>query len=120
MAVNLSKGTIAWEKPLGVFPELIARGVPPTGTPNLGGCIATAGGLVFIGGSNDRTFRAFDSDTGKELWSALLAGSGHATPMTYLGKRTRKQFVVSAAGGGHTFSATMSDVLAAYALPSSK
>jgi quinoprotein glucose dehydrogenase len=75
--------------------------------------------LVFIGGSNDRLFRAFDSESGRELWTATLEASGHATPMTYMGERTRKQFVVIAAGGGHTFSTTMSDVLAAYALPDS-
>ena len=117
VAVDLSKGTIAWEKPLGIVPELMSRGIPPTGTPNLGGSISTAGDLVFIGGSNDSLFRAFDSSNGKELWTGRLEASGHATPMTYLGKNSGRQFVVIAAGGGWTFSTTMSDVLAAYALP---
>src|SRR5207302_6927480 len=71
-AVNVNTGEIAWKVPLGVYPELVARGVPPTGTPNLGGPIATASGLVFIGATKDARFRAFDAKTGKELWYAPL------------------------------------------------
>jgi quinoprotein glucose dehydrogenase len=116
-AIDMKTGNIAWKVPLGVVDDLVARGIPPTGTPNLGGAIVTAGGLVFIGGSNDARFRAFDSTSGKELWSARLEASGHATPMTYKGRRTGKQFVVIAAGGGGYFSSTASDTLVAYALP---
>ena len=115
-AVNLQTGELAWKTPLGVIEELEARGVPKTGTPNLGGPIVTAGGLVFIGGSSDARFRAFDSRTGNELWVTRLEASGHATPMTYQGKSGR-QYVVIAAGGGNSFSSTVADVLAAYALP---
>jgi quinoprotein glucose dehydrogenase len=60
-------------------------------------------GLVFIGATNDRRFRAFDKDTGKELWVTKLPASGHATPLTFLGKKSKKQFVVIAAGGGHKY-----------------
>jgi quinoprotein glucose dehydrogenase len=116
-AVDLNRGTIAWKVPLGVVDELAAKGVPPTGAPNLGGAIATAGGLVFIAGSNDRRFRAFDADTGRELWTTRLEASGHATPITYQGPRSGRQYVVIAAGGGGSFSKTGADVLAAYALP---
>jgi len=77
----------------------------------------TAGGLVFIAGTNDSRFRAFDSATGRELWVTRLEASGHATPMTYLGKTSGKQYVVVAAGGGGKFSDTASDALAAFALP---
>jgi len=115
-AIDMNKGEIAWRVPLGVVDELEAKGIPQTGTANLGGSIVTAGGLVFIGSSNDSRFRAFDSQTGKELWVTRLEASGHATPITYQGKRNRKQYVVIAAGGGGTFSKTGSDVLAAYAL----
>jgi membrane-bound PQQ-dependent dehydrogenase (glucose/quinate/shikimate family) len=115
-AVNLNTGELVWKVPLGVVEELEARGVPKTGAPNLGGSIVTAGGLVFIGGSCDSRFRAFDSRTGAELWVTKLEASGHATPMTYQGKSGR-QYVVIAAGGGNSFSSTVSDVLAAYALP---
>jgi quinoprotein glucose dehydrogenase len=115
-AVDLDLGAIAWTVPLGVVDALAARGLPPTGTPSLGGAIATAGGLVFIGGTNDGRFRAFDADTGRELWSDRLEASGHATPMTYRGHGGR-QYVVIAAGGGGYLSRTTSDVVAAYALP---
>jgi glucose dehydrogenase len=110
-----------WPRPLrrrslGIVEELAAKGITDTGAPNLGGSIVTAGGLVFIGGSNDRRFRAFDSATGKELWVAKLEGSGHATPMTYLGQKTGRQFVVIAAGGGGYLSRHSSDALEAFAL----
>ncbi len=88
-----------------------------TGTSNLGGSIVTAGGLVFIAATNDSRFRAFDKESGKELWVTRLPASGHATPMTFQGKKTGKQFVVIAAGGGNKYNKTFSDSLVAYALP---
>ena len=75
------------------------------GMPNLGGPIVTAGGLVFIGATLDRTFRAFDVDSGKELWTAPLPAGGTATPMTY--EPGGRQFVVIAAGGGNEFGTAM-------------
>ncbi len=116
-AVDLKIGEIAWKVPLGVIDELEAKGVPKTGALNLGGSIATAGGLVFIASTNDSRFRAFDAQTGKELWVTRLEANGHATPMTFLGKGTNKQFVVIAAGGGGYFSTKVSDTLDAFALP---
>ena len=116
-AINLESGDFAWRVPLGVVDELQARGVPQTGALNLGGTMVTAGGLVFIGGSSDSRFRAFDSRTGKVLWETMLEASGHATPMTFLGKNTGKQFVVIAAGGGGYFSDKVSDTVDAFALP---
>lgn len=98
VAVNANTGDIAWKVPLGVYPELVAKGIPPTGTPNLGGPIATASGLVFIGATKDARFRAFDAKTGKELWWVQLEAAGAATPMTFMG-RNGKQYVVIAAGG---------------------
>jgi outer membrane protein assembly factor BamB len=82
-----------------VIDELIEKGIPPTGTSNLGGSIVTAGGLVFIGATNDSRFRAFDKATGKEIWTVRLPASAHATPMTFLGKKSGKQFVVIASEG---------------------
>ena len=99
VAVNVNTGDVAWRVPLGSFEELDALGVPPTGTPNRGGPIATAGGLVFIAASQDARFRAFDARTGKVLWVADLSENGRAVPITYLGKR-RKQYVAIMAGGG--------------------
>ena len=97
VAVNVATGEIAWQVPLGVtdaLPEEKQR----TGTLNFGGPISTAGGLVFIGASNDRRFRAFDSRTGDELWVARLDMSAHAVPITYAG-RDGKQYVAISVGG---------------------
>jgi glucose dehydrogenase len=98
IAVNANTGDIVWKVPLGIYEELVAKGIPPTGTPNLGGSITTASGLVFIGATKDNLFRAFDGKTGKELWSAKLENAGGATPMTFMGP-SGKQYVVIAAGG---------------------
>lgn len=114
-AIDLNTGEIAWRVPLGVVDELQAKGIPKTGALNLGGSIVTAGGLVFIAGSNDGRFRAFEARTGQELWVTKLEASGHATPITYLGK-DGQQYVVIAAGGGGYFSNRVSDVLRSFRL----
>lgn len=116
-AIDLDSGKFRWRSILGVVDALIAKGLPPTGAPNLGGSIVTKGGLVFIAATNDSRFRAFDKDTGKELWVTRLPASGHATPMTFWGEHTKKQFVVIAAGGGNKYNKTFSDSLVAYSLP---
>jgi glucose dehydrogenase len=97
-AVNVNTGDIAWKVPLGNYEELGFDGSKKTGTPNVGGSIATAGGLVFIGATNDSRLRAFSSKTGEELWSARMEATGNATPITFLG-RDGQQYVVIAAGG---------------------
>jgi quinoprotein glucose dehydrogenase len=106
VAVNLATGGILWNVPLGTM-----GGVP--GSPNLGGPIATASGLVFIGATLDRRLRAFDIETGRELWSATLPAGARATPITY--EAGGRQFVVIAAGGGGPFGA--GDAIVAFALP---
>lgn len=116
-AIDLDTGEFRWRSVLGVVDALLAKGLPPTGTSNLGGPLVTAGGLVFIGATNDSRFRAFDKRTGRELWTAKLAASAHASPMTYAGPETRKQFVVIAVGGGNKYNSTYSDELVAFALP---
>jgi glucose dehydrogenase len=115
-AVNVNTGDIAWKVPLGSFEELDAKGVPKTGMPNKGGPIATAGGLVFIGATMDKLFRAFDSRTGKELWWAKMNAGGHAVPVTYRGKNG-KQYVAIMASGGHTSQPPSPGRLYVYALP---
>jgi len=98
-AINMSTGALAWQIPLGEYPELAARGVRNTGSENYGGPIVTAGGLVFIGATNfDKKFRAFDKSTGELLWETTLPFSGNATPATF--EVSGRQFVVIAAGGG--------------------
>jgi quinoprotein glucose dehydrogenase len=99
MAISASTGDVVWRVPLGEYKELTARGVPKTGTPNAGGPVVTASGLLFIGSTPDAQFRAFDAKTGKELWSAMLPNDAIATPLTYLG-RDGKQYVATVAGGG--------------------
>ena len=113
-AINLRTGTIEWRVPLGEYPELTARGLPPTGTDNLGGSIVTAGGLVFIAATRDEMFRAFDKTTGSVLWQYKLPAAGHATPSTYEVNGT--QYVVIAAGGGRLDTPT-ADAFVAFALP---
>ncbi|PYT23859.1 MAG: pyrroloquinoline quinone-dependent dehydrogenase [Acidobacteria bacterium] len=116
-AIDLDRGEFRWRVVLGVMDDLVNRGIPPTGTANLGGSMVTAGGLVFIGATNDSRFRAFDKDTGKELWETMLPASAHATPMTFLGRKSGKQYVVIAAGGGNKYNDTYSDALVAFSLP---
>jgi hypothetical protein len=117
-AIDLDEGNFRWRSVLGVVDKLIERGLPPTGAPNIGGSLVTAGGLVFIGATNDSRFRAFDKDTGKELWVTRLPASAHATPMTFRGRKSGRQFVVISAGGGNKYNSTYSDSLMAFALPS--
>ncbi|HET7186787.1 MAG TPA: PQQ-binding-like beta-propeller repeat protein, partial [Gemmatimonadaceae bacterium] len=113
VGVDLRRGTIAWRVPLGAP----TPGTPSTaGTPNLGGAMTTAGGLTFVGATIDRTLRAFETRTGRELWQTVLPAAGKATPMTY--RANGRQYVVIAAGGdGEAFGT--GDAIMAYALPDS-
>ena len=115
-AIDLNKGEFLWRVPLGEYPELTARGIPRTGTENFGGTIVTEGGLVFIGGSKDEKFHAFDKQTGKLLWEFKLEAGGHATPCTYMVKG--RQYVAIAAGGGGKLATKSGDAFVAFALPS--
>lgn len=97
-AIDLNKGTILWQVPLGEFKELTRKGIPQTGTENYGGPAVTKGGILFIGASKDEYFRAFDMETGKELWKYKLPAGGYATPAVY--EAGGKEYVVIACGGG--------------------
>jgi len=114
-AIDLNRGEIRWQVPLGEFADLTRHGVPRTGTENFGGTIVTAGGLVFIGGSMDEKFHAFDKTTGELLWEFKLDAGAYATPCTY---RVRgRQFVAVAAGGGGKLGTKSGDAFVAFALP---
>ena len=98
-AINLDTGELAWRIPFGEIPALVEKGIRNTGSDNYGGPLVTAGGLLFIGATNqDRKFHAYDKASGQLLWETTLPASGNATPATYeVGGR---QFVVIGAGGG--------------------
>ena len=116
VAVNAGTGDIAWRVPLGTIEELETKGVRNTGTMNMGGSIATAGGLVFIGATNDRRFRAFDTRTGKTLWETQLEAGAYASPLTFQGKNGKQYVVIVAAGGGY-YDRQGGDSVVAFALP---
>jgi quinoprotein glucose dehydrogenase len=105
-AIDMRSGKFRWR---------VVLGEKETGSPNLGGSIVTAGGLLFIGATSDAKFRAFDATSGKLLWETALPASAFATPMTY--RAGGKQIVVIAAGGGNDYSDTVADKLIAFALP---
>jgi quinoprotein glucose dehydrogenase len=113
-AVDLNTGEIKWKVTLGEYPELTARGIPPTGTENYGGPVVTAGGLIFIGATADETFRVFDKETGEILWKTKLPFGGNATPSTYM--VDGRQYVVISAGGGKS-GRPKGGSLVAFALP---
>jgi quinoprotein glucose dehydrogenase len=118
VAVDLADGTIRWNVPLGTTVDLLPNASPVVrGTPNLGGPIITAGGLVFIASAMDNFLRAFDVDTGAELWKGRLPAGGQALPMTYRPRPDSKQFVVIAAGGHGKLGTKLGDSLVAFALP---
>jgi quinoprotein glucose dehydrogenase len=117
-AVDLAKGEIAWQSTLGTTRDITPVPISIAwGTPNLGGPLATAGGLVFVGAAMDDYLRAFDAATGAELWKGRLPAGGQATPMTFrLGPGSR-QYVVIAAGGHGRLGTRLGDSLVAFALP---
>jgi quinoprotein glucose dehydrogenase len=119
VAIDVNKGEIAWSVPLGTNRTLAELGEVGlrTGVPNIGGTLATASGLVFVGATVDRRFRAFDSNTGKELWVIDLPANAHATAVTYMGTDGAQYVVIAAAGGGPAArNQAVSDALIAYKL----
>ncbi len=119
-SVDLRKGRINWQVPLGTPTDIAPIPMPfDWGVPGLGGPMITSSGVIFIGAAMDDYLRAFDIETGEELWKARLPAGGQATPMSYTVRfedgRTR-QFVVIAAGGHARAGTTLGDSLVAFAL----
>jgi quinoprotein glucose dehydrogenase len=119
-AVDMSEGKIRWQVPLGSMQDFGGAHSQqvPAGSISLGGPIITAGGLVFIAGTTDSFIRAFDVETGRELWKAQLPAGGNATPMTYKLSVDGKQYLVIAAGGHPKIpEEKQGDSLVAFTLP---
>ena len=115
-AIDLNTGRYLWKIPLGIYPELEAKGIHNTGSENYGGPLVTAGGIVFIGATNyDHKLRAFDSSTGRLLWSGSLPYSGNATPATYM--IDGKQYIVLATSGARDPRGPQGAAYIAFALP---
>ena len=119
VSVDLRRNRIVWQVPLGSTAG-VGPWFAPTrdfGMPNMGGPIATAGDLVFVGAAMDSYFRAFDIETGRELWKHRLPAGGQATPMTYRAGRDQRQFIVIAAGGHGVLNTPRGDYVIAFTLP---
>ena len=119
VAVDLGSGEIAWRTPLGTLRDRAPIPLPPftVGVPNVGGPLVTGGGLVFIGAALDRYLRAFDLDSGEELWRARLPAGAQATPMSYRARDGGRQYVVVAATGYDRGGMPPGDSIIAFALP---
>ncbi|WP_082101993.1 membrane-bound PQQ-dependent dehydrogenase, glucose/quinate/shikimate family [Devosia psychrophila] len=119
-AIDLATGATVWDRPFGSARENGPFGVPTflpldIGTPNNGGPVITAGGLIFIAATTDNLIQAIDIETGKTVWSDTLPGGGQANPIIY--EADGREFLVIAAGGHHFMETPISDAVIAYALP---
>lgn len=114
-ALDLNSGKLKWQVPLGEYAELTKRGIEKTGTENYGGPVATAGGLVFCSGTRDLKIRAFDAETGEELWEHELPFNASAAPSIY--QANGEQYLVVPATGGGKLRLPMGDAYVAFKLP---
>ena len=116
-AIDLASRTIAWQQPFGTTRDHAPLGIAVPGAPNIAGSVATAGGVLFIGAAIDNYIRAYDTRTGAELWRARLPAGGQAAPISYVSRKTGRQYIVIAAGGHMMLGTDLGDYLIAYALP---
>jgi len=121
-AIDLATRKIIWQQPFGTSsdtgPMGMRAGLPlPIGVFNTGGSVALSSGVFFIAAAQDRYLRAYDTATGRELWHSRLPAGGQATPMTYYSPKTRRQYVVIAAGGHAGMGTQVGDYVIAYRLP---
>ena len=117
-AVDLTTRSVLWKRSIGTTDGHAPFGLAfPTGVFNLGGTAVTRGGLTFVSGTIDNFLRAFDTETGAELWRGRLPAGGQAGPMTYVSPKTGKQYVVIPAGGHVSMQTDLGDAVVAFALP---
>ncbi|SCZ39425.1 membrane-bound PQQ-dependent dehydrogenase, glucose/quinate/shikimate family [Afifella marina] len=119
-AIDMETGKTIWDRPFGEARTNGPFGIPSMlpitiGTPNNGGAVVTAGGIIFVAAATDNLIRAIDMETGETLWSDVLPAGGQATPMTY--EANGRQYLVIMAGGHHFMETPIGDALVAYALP---
>ena len=119
-AIDMATGKTIWDRPFGQARTNGPFGIPSMlpldiGTPNNGGAVVTASGLIFIAAATDNLIRAIDLKTGKTLWTDVLPAGGQATPMTYMADG--KQYLVIVPGGHHFMETPIGDAAIAYALP---
>jgi quinoprotein glucose dehydrogenase len=115
VAVDVNTGKVAWRSTLGVTDSL-PPGKQNTGRPGLGGAIVTASGLTFVGATDDARFRAFDTKTGKELWTVKLPATAASTPITYADAKGQQYVAVVATGGSQIGAALAGDSLVVFSL----
>ena len=116
-AIDLKTREILWKRPLGTTDGHSPFGlVFPTGVFNIGGTAVTRGGLTFVAGTIDNYLRAFDSETGEELWRGQLPAGGQAGPMTFISEKSGTQYVVIPAGGHVSMQTDIGDTVVAFKL----
>lgn len=122
-AIELATGRMLWDRPFGTARANGPFGIPSLlpleiGTPNNGGAVLTASGLIFIAAATDNLIRAIDIETGETLWQDVLPAGGQANPMSY--EIDGRQYIVIMAGGHHFMETPVGDHVIAYALPVSE
>jgi quinoprotein glucose dehydrogenase len=104
IAINVNTGDIAWRIPFGRVDALEAKGIMNTGSYNMGGAVATAGGVLFIGATSDQRFHAYETKTGRLLWETKLTAALEANPITYMGRNGKQYVVINANDKLYAFS----------------
>jgi quinoprotein glucose dehydrogenase/quinate dehydrogenase (quinone) len=120
-AIDLDTRKVLWERPFGTSRGSAPLGLSlPVGVFSHGGAVTTGGGVTFIAATIDSYIRAFETATGRLLWQASLPAGGQSTPISYVSKRTGRQYVVMTAGGSSTMNTPKGDYMVAFALPAAR